>query len=111
MQARLATLPSTSVLITSQISRLECRAKPVRDSDSALLARYDAAFAQTRLVQVSESIIERATELRARYGFRSPDAIHLTTAIDAAVTVFLTGDAQLARCTEVNVDVFTSVLP
>jgi predicted nucleic acid-binding protein len=91
VQGRLATLPSTSALITSRISRLECRAKPIRDHDSALLARYDAQFAQTRLVAVSESIIERATDLRARYGFRSPDAIHLATAIDAGVGVFLRG--------------------
>jgi predicted nucleic acid-binding protein len=76
-----------------------------------LLARYDAEFAQTRLIQVSESILEGATELRARYGFRSPDAIHLATAIDAGAAAFLTGDAQLARCGEIKVDVFSPVLP
>jgi uncharacterized protein len=105
VEARLRTLPATSGLVTSRISRLECRSKPMRDRDAVLLARYDTSFANARIVEVTAAIIERATELRARYGFRSPDAIHLATAIDARVDVFLTGDASLARCTEVAVDV------
>ena len=72
-----------------------------------LLALYDAAFARTRIVDVTAAIIERATELRARYGLRSPDAIHLGTAIDEGADVFITGDATLARCTEIDVDVLT----
>jgi predicted nucleic acid-binding protein len=93
--------------VTSRISRLECRSKPMRDRDAALLARFDATFASVRVVEVTAAIIERATELRARHGFRSPDSIHLATAIEASVDVFLTGDASLARCTEVRVDVLT----
>lgn len=96
-------------LVTSRISRLECRPKPVRDGNTALLAQYDAAFNPTsiRLVEVTSAIIELATDLRARYGFRSPDAIHLATALDAGALVFLTGDASLRRCTEIAVDVLT----
>lgn len=107
VEARLRTLPTTAGLMTSRISRLECRSKPTRDRDAALLARYDAAFARTRVVDVTAAIIERATELRARYGFRSPDAIHLATAIDEGADVFITGDAALARCTEIAVDALT----
>ena len=107
VEARLRTLPTTAGLMTSRISRLECRSKPTRDRDAALLARYDAAFARTRVVDVTAAIIERATELRARYGFRSPDAIHLATAIDEGADVFITGDAALARCTEIAIDVLT----
>jgi len=107
VEARLRTLSATAGLMTSRISRLECRSKPTRDRDAALLARYDAAFARTRVIDVTGPIIERATELRARYGFRSPDAIHLATAIDEGADVFITGDAALARCTEIAVDVLT----
>lgn len=107
VEARLMALPATAGLLTSRISRLECRSKPTRDRDAALLARYEAAFARTRVVEVTAAIIERATELRARYGFRSPDAIHLATAIDQAADVFISGDAALARCTEIAVDVLT----
>ncbi len=53
VKARLRTLPATAGLMTSRISRLECRSKPTRDRDAALLARYDAAFARTRVVDVT----------------------------------------------------------
>ena len=107
VEARLKALPPTTGLVTSRISRLECRSKPTRDRDVALLARYDAAFAQARIVEITAAIIELATDLRARYGFRSPDAIHLATAIDGGAGVFITGDASLARCKEIPVDVLT----
>ncbi len=57
------------------------------------------------VLDVSAKVIDRATELRARYGFKSPDAIHLATAIESGANEFLTGDAGLARCTEVAVTV------
>ncbi len=106
-EARLNALEATTGLVTSRLSRLECRSKPLRARDTALLARYEAAFAAARLLDISGAVIERATELRAKYGFRSPDAIHLASAIDAGANVFLTGDASLARCTEIAVDVLT----
>ncbi len=37
-------------LITSHLARLECRVKPLRDGDAALLGTYDALFTRTRLV-------------------------------------------------------------
>jgi uncharacterized protein len=93
--------------ITSRLSRLECRVKPVREAKDDLLREYEEFFTR-RLVKVAEitaSIVERATDLRARYGVRTPDAIHLATAIEEHSDQFLTGDAVLARCTEVRVEV------
>ncbi len=109
VRARLETLPASAELVTSSLSRLECRSKPLRDRNAVLLAAYEAAFAKTHVVDISAAIVERATELRARYGFRSPDAIHLATAIDVGAALFLTGDASLARCSEVAVAVLTMV--
>lgn len=107
VESRLKTLPETTGLVTSRISRLECRSKPLRDREAELLALYDAAFAKTRLIEVTDAIIERATEIRARHGLRSPDAIHLATAIDVGADVFLTGDGALARCSEIVVEVLS----
>ena len=98
--------PDASV-VTSRLSRLECRTRPLRDGDAGLLAAYDAFFGADRLMlgEVSGVVIERATELRARYGFKTPDAIHLATAIEGRADVLLTGDAALRRCAEVAVEV------
>lgn len=94
------------ILMTSLISRLECRVKPLRHRDVSLLAEYDNFFADFGpwLLDVSAPFIEIATDLRVRYNFKSPDAIHLATAIHHQVDIFLTNDQQLERCTDVNVE-------
>jgi predicted nucleic acid-binding protein len=105
VEARLSDLDPTTRLVTSQLTRLECRTKPTRDGDRALLERYDALFGAGRVavLDVSAAVIDRATHVRARHGFRSPDAIHLATAIDCGASSFWTGDAALARCTDIAV--------
>ena len=94
-------------LMTSRLSRLECRVRPLHEGDSRLLAAYDAFFGAGRLMlgEVDAAVIERATALRARYGLRTPDAIHLATAIEGRADLALTGDATWRRCVEVVVEV------
>ena len=60
--------------------------------------------AETRF-EVSPAVVERATDLRARYNLKTPDAIHYATAVEVGATVFLTGDRALSRCSEVPVEV------
>ncbi len=95
------------IVITSRLSRLECRVKPLREANADLLAKYDEFFTRrlVRVVEVTAPVIEQATDLRARYGLRTPDAIHLATAIEEQADLFLTGDTALARCSEVRVEV------
>lgn len=95
-----------AMLLASRLARLECRTKPLRVNDTALLARYEALFGarRFRLVDVSSAVIEQATDLRARYGFKTPDALHLATAILEKADVVFTGDQQMKKCTEVPVE-------
>lgn len=88
---------------------MECRVKPLRQGDQTLLAKYDAFFSQSGLIlaEISAAVIEQATEIRVRHRFKTPDAIHLATAIENNIAVFLTGDGELARCTALNVEVVT----
>jgi predicted nucleic acid-binding protein len=94
-------------LVTSRLTRLECRSKPLRAGDTATLAQFDVFFAGVELVvaEVSPAVVERATELRARYNLKTPDALHYATAVEVGATVFLTGDRGLSRCSEVPVEV------
>ncbi len=98
-----------SPVLTSRLSVLECRVRPVRENNTALLVTYDAFFSAEHLVltDIDACIIETATQLRATYRFRTPDAIHLATAIEKKAAVFLTGDAGLKQCREVNVSVLS----
>ena len=94
---RYRTDPSAAV-VTSRLSRLECRTRPLREGNSTLLLAYDAFFSSGRLilVEINAPVIERATDLRAGRGFKTPDAIHLAIAILWDASVLLTGDAALA---------------
>jgi predicted nucleic acid-binding protein len=98
------------LIVTSHLSRLECRVRPLRDRNDVLLARYDALFTGRGLDlrPIDIEIIDRATEIRARHGFKTPDAIHMATAVAAACDVFLTGDIALTRYQELKVEIVGS---
>jgi predicted nucleic acid-binding protein len=108
LAARLAaSLGVPATLVTSRLTRLECRTKPLRAGDGATLAQFDLFFAGVEIVlgEVSAAVVERATDLRAKYNLKTPDALHYATAVEASADVFLTGDRTLARCSEVPVEV------
>jgi predicted nucleic acid-binding protein len=95
-------LPATSLL-----SRLETRVKPLRDKNQIRLQEFEE-FLSDRIsleIAITREVIDKATELRARYGFKTPDAIHLAAAITSACDVFLTNDHRLDRCSEIKVEV------
>lgn len=93
-------------LFASELTRLECRVKPVKDANVELLAEYDAFLREAvdEIVGLSTAVMERATHIRASYGFRTPDSIHLAAALEAACEVFFTNDHHLNRFTEVVVE-------
>lgn len=95
------------VVITSRLSRLECRVKPLRDDNAELLGLFEGFFAREslELVEITAEVIEAATRLRAIHNFRAPDAIHLASALLARADVFLTADRSLARCPDLKVEV------
>ena len=94
-------------LHTSRLSWLECPIKPLRANDTKLLALYDAFYssAEVEILELSRAVVEKATNLRAALNVKTPDALHLASAILSGATAFLTGDKGLARCTEVLVEV------
>ena len=76
-----------------------------------MLALYDAFACSARSDRLTSGVIDRATALRARYGFKTPDALHHACAIDAGADAFVTGDANLARCWENAVEVMSVLSP
>ena len=91
----------------SELSRLECRVKPIRDGEAALLIAFDSYFAGiiSEVIPLTRPVVDLATELRARYGFKTPDAIHLAAAITGGCDLFLTNDYSLDKCAEITVEV------
>lgn len=99
VRARLAQFHARTV--TSELSVLECKVLPLRLGQRTVVADFDEFFAVglDELPPVTRPVLERAAELRARHAFlKTPDAIHLATALTAGCDVFLTNDRRLDRC-------------
>jgi predicted nucleic acid-binding protein len=101
-----ACLSPSGLIVTSRLSQLECRVRPLREKTQPLLSHYDFLFAKSGLqvIEISSWIVERATALRADYNFRTPDAIHLATALEFGADRFLTRDKGLTRCPGLRVE-------
>ena len=85
-------------VVTSVIAYLECVVKPLRDD------RPDAVKAFHRLlfhgdgiesVMVNETISHVAASLRAQRHVKTPDSIHMATALARGARFFLTHDKRL----------------
>jgi predicted nucleic acid-binding protein len=103
-------LSSTDALVVSDLSRLECRVKLMRDGNTALLDEFDRFFNESvsEVLALSREVIDRATEIRSRYGFKTPDAIHLAAATLSSCELFLTNDRRLDRFTGLPVEALTA---
>lgn len=92
--------------ISSVITLTEVLSLPIRLEMSALEAAYKEILQSSegfRLLPVTENIAESAAHLRARYNLRTPDALHVGTAIEGQCEAFLTNDASIKRVTEVRI--------
>jgi uncharacterized protein len=71
------------VQVARDFTRMKCRVKPLRDGNNDLLKDYDdyCEGAITEIVALSREVTDRATAIRAQYGFKTPDAIHLSAAV------------------------------
>jgi len=94
------------LLATCSLSRLETRIKPVRENNHSRLQEFKDFFDYeiTLEIGISLEVIDKATELRAKYNFKTPDSIHLAAAITSACEVFFTNDHRLDRCTEIKIE-------
>jgi predicted nucleic acid-binding protein len=93
-------------LVVSDLVRLECSIKPLALGDRVLLQAFYAFFAlrDIRVVGLTAPVCNRAAEIRARYRFETPDALHLAAAVESGCDVFLTNDAHLSGFPELTVE-------
>jgi predicted nucleic acid-binding protein len=102
------------VAVTSTVTMVELLVHPFRENDTervngifALLSHYP----HLSWIEPSLAIAERAAFLRARHNFRTPDAIHVATAILSGATGLVTNDLALAKVTDLDVLVLDDCSP
>lgn len=93
----------------SHLTRLECRVGPIKRGDLPILAKFDQffSFPTVQIVPMTPQVFDRATLIRATYGFRTADAIHLAAALENGCRLFLTHDARLSRFPEIAMELLS----
>ncbi len=66
-------------------------------------------FPHLRIVTVDAVIAEEAAKLRAMYNLKTPDALHLATAIITGAELFVTNDKALKRVKEIKIQLLSDV--
>ena len=93
-------------IITSVITLLEVLVLPIEAGQRELQEQYRAMLLDTLhvvAVPVSAVIAEQAAILRAAYRLRTPDALHIATALSLGCDAFVTNDHALKRVREIRV--------
>ncbi len=93
-------------VITSMLTLTEVLIMPFAKKQLHYVHEYREMLLNTQSIlsiEVDKKIAERAAELRAKYGFKTPDALHVATALETGCQAFLTNDMGLKRVNEIRV--------
>ncbi|MCI0617734.1 PIN domain-containing protein, partial [bacterium] len=92
--------------VTSVMTLLEVLVKPKRDQNLDAVRDYKdllLTFPNLDVFVIGAECADVASDIRARYGIRTPDAIQIATALLADATAFITNDDQLKQIKELDV--------
>ncbi len=92
-------------IAVSDLTRLECQVGPLMKQNITLLNQFDLFFQspEVLVLPLTSDVCNRAAVLRAKYRFKTPDAIHLAAAIEFNCVRFITNDIKLTTCTEIPI--------
>ncbi len=80
----------------SDLVRLECKIRPLREKDEGTLQRFEGFFTNAFIIPLRPEVYDLAAELRAQHRLKTPDAIHAAAAILHGCDEFWTNDRRLA---------------
>jgi predicted nucleic acid-binding protein len=93
-------------LVTSTVTITEVLVHPLRSGRLELVEAYrDILLGSVGMtaVPVSAEIAELAARIRAKHNVRTPDALHLATALHSGAAVFVTNDRALPQLSGLEV--------
>ena len=84
----------------------ELLVKPLKDNNARAVKAVKDLFSQETRIELlphKRSTFETAALLRANYKIKLPDALHIATAIENHIEVFLTNDREIPSIPEITV--------
>lgn len=103
----------TTQVLTSELTRLEVLVRPMRLAQTLLVAEYRRILTATELLvePVTRRVLDQAAQLRAtHHALRTPDAIHLATAVVTGCDTFLSNDRRLQHVSPLPITILEDVL-
>lgn len=81
----------------SPLAKFECLVGPMRSGNLLLQRHYQEGLRQFRLLAMPDEVYTLGAELRARFGLKPADALHLATAQFHRCDALWTNDTRLAK--------------
>lgn len=81
----------------SGLTKVECLVKPIRTANLTLQRQYEQNLGTYNLLPVTETVFLLAAQLRARFGLKTPDALHLACAQYHGCDALWTNDDRLTQ--------------
>jgi predicted nucleic acid-binding protein len=81
----------------SPLVKLECLVVPLMLGDQALAERFRQAFNVFETLSIPEAVYLRGAEIRAQFGLKTPDALHLACAQHHGCEAVWTNDGRLNK--------------
>jgi predicted nucleic acid-binding protein len=89
-------LPNYSIY-SNELVRLEARLLAIRENNFPIVQEYNDFFSACEFIPLNRDVFECATALRAEKQLKTPDALHLASAMVAECDEFWTNDLRLAK--------------
>ncbi|MFH0924665.1 MAG: PIN domain-containing protein [bacterium] len=99
--------------ITSTVTLTEVLVLPFRMGDKLLIEKYKQILLYSEgltTFEIFHEVSEQASELRARYSIKTPDAIQIAVGILYGADVFLTNDSDFKQVEDIKVMVLDDFL-
>lgn len=81
----------------SSMVKLECLVAPLKRGDPILQRGYESLFLRFENLHLPETVFLQAAQLRACFGLRTPDALHLACAQHHGCDALWTNDERLTQ--------------
>ncbi len=97
---------------TSELTLLETLVQPIKQNNQILISAYENLLTQTdiRLLPISLDVLRKSATLRANQNFKTPDAIHASTAISMNCEYFVTNDEGFKRLSDIKVIILNDLI-
>jgi predicted nucleic acid-binding protein len=100
-------------VVTSELSLLEVLVRPLKVGDATTAILFRTVLRHTpdvQMVPITQTVLEEAANLRATLGLRTPDAIHLATALLNGCALLVTNDRAFRRVPDLAVTVLSELV-